>query len=332
MIDKYIAAADRYTTMPVRRSGRSGILLPVVSLGLWHNFGEEANHGRCREMIRYAFSHGITHFDLANNYGPPPGSAESLFGQIFAADLKAYRDEIIISSKAGHEMWEGHYGCNCSRKSLIASVDQSLRRTGLDYFDIFYTHRFDGATPLEETAHALADIVRSGKALYVGISKYPPAEAQRMYELLLAEGAPCLISQYRYNMFERTPETTAIPDSAAAGSGFIGFSPLAQGVLTDRYLNGIPADSRAAVGHFLKPAQITDDKLAKVRRLSVIAAERGQTMAQLALTWTLRLPEVTSVIVGASSAEQLASNIAAATTSALTADEIAAIDSILQDA
>lgn len=327
----YTASSGRYDLLPCRRSGRSGILLPVISLGLWHNFGAADNHREAREMIRYAFDHGVTHFDLANNYGPPPGSAEELFGRIMAADLRPYRNELIISSKAGHEMWAGHYGNNCSRKSLMASIDESLKRMGLEYVDIFYTHRYDGVTPLEETARALADIVKRGKALYVGISKYPPAEAAEMYRRLREEGVPCLISQYRYNMLERGPEETAIPMAAAEGSGFIAFSPLAQGVLTDRYLNGIPDDSRAArPTGFLKREQVTDEKLAIVRALAPIATERGQSIAQMALAWVLRDGRVTSVIVGASSVRQLASNIEAGLNTSFTDDEMRAIGRALQ--
>ncbi len=327
----YTASSGRYGLLPCRRSGRSGILLPVISLGLWHNFGAADNHREAREMVRYAFDHGVTHFDLANNYGPPPGSAEELFGRIMAADLRPYRNELIISSKAGHEMWPGHYGNNCSRKSLMASIDESLRRMGLEYVDIFYTHRYDGVTPIGETARALADIVRSGKALYAGISKYPPAEAAEIYRLLREEGTPCLISQYRYNMLERGPEDTAIPMAAAEGSGFIAFSPLAQGVLTDRYLNGIPEDSRAArPTGFLKREQVTDEKIDIVRRLAPIAAERGQSIAQMALAWVLRDERVTSVIVGASSVKQLAANIEAGLNTSFTPGELEAIGRALQ--
>lgn len=329
--DRYTAHPGRYDLLPCRRSGRSGILLPVISLGLWHNFGAADNHHESRNMIRYAFDHGVTHFDLANNYGPPPGSAEQLFGRIMASDLRPYRNELIISSKAGHEMWAGHYGNNCSRKSLIASVDETLRRMGLEYVDIFYTHRYDGVTPLGETARALADIVRSGKALYAGISKYPPEKAAEIYRLLREEGVPCLISQYRYNMFERGPETTAIPMATEAGSGFIAFSPLAQGVLTDRYLHGIPSDSRAArPTGFLKRDQVTDEKLKIVRALAPIAAERGQSIAQLALAWVLRDERVTSVIVGASSVKQLEANIAAGLHTSFTPTQLESIEQVLQ--
>ena len=329
--DTYTAFSGRYDLLPCRRSGRSGILLPVISFGLWHNFGAGDDHRIARHMIRYAFDHGVTHFDLANNYGPPPGSAEQLFGQIMVEDLRPYRNELIISSKAGHEMWPGHYGNNCSRKSLMASIDESLLRTKIEYFDIFYTHRYDGVTPIEETARALADIVKSGKALYAGISKYPPAEAAEIYRLLREYGVPCLISQYRYNMFERAPENSAIPMAAEAGSGFIAFSPLAQGVLTNRYLEGIPADSRAASPTgFLKREQVTEEKISIVKALAPIAAERGQSIAQMALAWVLRDRRVTSVIVGASSTEQLAANIEAGKNTGFTDDELAAIDQALQ--
>lgn len=242
----YQPATERYERMQYKYCGRSGLKLPLISLGLWHNFGSVDDFTMATDMIKYAFDHGITHFDLANNYGPVPGSAETNFGRILRENFQGYRDEMIISSKAGHEMWAGPYGGNSSRKNLMASIDQSLRRTGLEYFDIFYTHRYDGATPVEETIQALIDIVKRGKALYIGISKYPPEQARIAYEMLAKAGVPCLISQYRYSMFDRAVEAEILPFAAASGSGFIAFSPLAQGLLTDKYLNGIPEHSRAA--------------------------------------------------------------------------------------
>ena len=281
-------------------------------------------------MIKYAFDNGVTHFDLANNYGPVPGSAESNFGKILKENFQGYRDEMIISSKAGHSMWAGPYGDGSSRKNLMASIDQSLRRTGLEYFDIFYSHRYDGVTPVEETVQTLIDIVKQGKALYIGISKYPPEQARQAYEMMKEAGVPCLISQYRYSMFERTIESETIPLAAEYGSGVIAFSPLAQGLLTDRYLNGIPENSRAARSTgFLKLEQVTDEKIAKAKELNELAVRRGQTLAEMALAWVLKDERMTSVIVGASSVKQLEANLHTLNNLSFTSEELTLIDSIL---
>ena len=327
----YSAAADRYDCgMKYRRCGRSGILLPEISLGLWHNFGDVDPLAESIRKAHYAFDHGITHFDLANNYGPSFGSAEETFGIIMKKSLMPYRDELFISTKAGHDMWPGPYGNWGSRKYLMASLDQSLRRMNLDYVDIFYSHRYDPSTPLEETLQALVDIVRRGKALYVGISKYPREAAEFAYNYLASEHVPCLLYQGRYNILDRAPEREGILASAAAnGAGFIAFSPLAQGILTDRYLNGIPDDSRVARGGFLKKEQITGDVLDKVRRLAGIAARRGQSLAEMALAWVLKDASVTSVIVGASSVEQIAKNLKALNNTSFTAEELAEIDAAM---
>lgn len=277
---EYQPSAERYDRMQYRNCGNSGLFLPRISLGLWHNFGSVDDFGIAADMVKYAFDNGVTHFDLANNYGPAPGSAETNFGKILKENFRGYRDEMIISSKAGHEMWAGPYGGNSSRKNLMASIEQSLRRTGLEYFDIFYSHRYDGITPVEETVQALIDIVRQGKALYIGISKYPPEKARVAYEMMKAAGTPCLISQYRYNMFDRAVEAGTLALAAQYGSGFIAFSPLAQGLLTDKYLHGIPEHSRAArVTGFLKVNQVTADKVEKAARLNEVAVRRGQTLA-----------------------------------------------------
>ena len=298
---EYQPSAERYDRMQYRNCGNSGLFLPRISLGLWHNFGSVDDFGIAADMVKYAFDNGVTHFDLANNYGPAPGSAETNFGKILKENFRGYRDEMIISSKAGHEMWAGPYGGNSSRKNLMASIEQSLRRTGLEYFDIFYSHRYDGITPVEETVQALIDIVRQGKALYIGISKYPPEKARVAYEMMKAAGTPCLISQYRYNMFDRAVEAGTLALAAQYGSGFIAFSPLAQGLLTDKYLHGIPEHSRAArVTGFLKVDQVTADKVEKAARLNEVAVRRGQTLAEMALAWVLRDERMTSVIVGAS--------------------------------
>ena len=326
----YEPSPTRYERMKYARCGNSGLLLPRLSLGLWHNFGDVDDFNVATDMILCAFDNGITHFDLANNYGPSPGSAEVNFGRIFREHLSAHRDEIIVSSKAGHLMWPGPYGDGSSRKNLMASLDQSLKRTGLEYFDIFYSHRYDGFTPVEETAQALIDMVRAGKALYVGISKYPPVKAKQMYDLLCAAGVPCLISQYRYSMFERTPEQENIALAAQEGSGFIAFSPLAQGLLTNKYLNGIPEHSRATRGVFLKAEQITPEKLAIIRQLNDMAAQRGQSLAQMALAWVLRDERVTSVIIGASSVRQLNDNLQTIERLDFTAEELESIDQILK--
>lgn len=326
----YQPASNRYDGMQYKYCGKSGLQLPRISLGLWHNFGSEDDFGVATDIIKYAFDHGITHFDLANNYGPVPGSAEINFGRILKENFQGYRDEMIISSKAGHEMWAGPYGGNSSRKSLMASIDQSLRRTGLEYFDIFYTHRYDEVTPLRETAQALIDIVKRGKALYVGISKYPPEKADLIYDMLSNSGVPCLVSQYRYNMFERTVEKESIRLAAKNGSGFIAFSPLAQGLLTDKYLNGIPENSRAArPGGFLQRSQVTPEKVEIIRQLNEVARRRGQTLAEMALAWTLKDKRMTSVIVGASSVKQLDDNLHALDNLEFTFDELAEIDQIL---
>ena len=307
----YSADEGRYSSgMQYRRSGRSGIMLPEISLGLWQNFGDTSPLSRSRDMILHAFDKGICHFDLANNYGPSYGSAEATFGQIMQADLRPYRDELFISTKAGYDMWPGPYGDKGSRKYLISSLDQSLKRMHLDYVDIFYSHRYDPDTPLEETMQALVDIVRSGKALYAGISNYPYDAAAFAYSFLREHNVPCLLHQLKYNILHRNPEDEGLIKQAAKnGSGLIVFSPLAQGLLTDRYLNGIPAGSRASRDFSLKKDSLTPELLEKLEKLNHIAGERGQTLAQMALAWVLRDSMVTSVIVGASSIEQLDNNL-----------------------
>jgi L-glyceraldehyde 3-phosphate reductase len=316
--------------MPYRRCGRSGLRLPALSLGLWHNFGGVDNLSNSRAMLCRAFDLGITHIDLANNYGPPPGSAEETFGQALEMDLKPYRDELIISTKAGYNMWPGPYGEWGSRKYLLASLDQSLRRMRLDYVDIFYSHRFDPDTPLEETMSALAQAVDSGKALYAGISNYNPEQTREAIRLLRAMGTPCLIHQAQYSMFRRRPEQGLLDVLGGEGVGCIAFSPLAQGLLTDRYLGGVPGDSRAAKSYgFLKRSDITEDTLARVRALNELASERGQSLAQMALAWVLRDSRMTSVIIGASKVEQIDLNMAALRNLAFPADELRRIDAIL---
>lgn len=323
-------STDRYDKMQYTYCGNSGLLLPRISLGLWHNFGSVDDFGVATDMIKYAFDNGVTHFDLANNYGPEPGSAETNFGKILKENFQGYRDEMIISSKAGHSMWAGPYGDGSSRKNLMASIDQSLRRTGLEYFDIFYSHRYDGVTPVEETIQTLIDIVKQGKALYIGISKYPPAQARQAYEMMKAAGVPCLISQYRYSMFDRTIEPETLPLAAEYGSGMIAFSPLAQGLLTDKYLHGIPENSRAARSTgFLQLSQVTDDKIQKAMQLNELAARRGQTLAEMALAWVLKDERMTSVIVGASSVRQLAANLQTLDNLSFSAEELAEIETIL---
>jgi L-glyceraldehyde 3-phosphate reductase len=313
-----------------RRTGRSGLKLPIVSLGLWHNFGTGDDFANARAMVFRAFDVGITHFDLANNYGPPPGSAETTFGRILAQDLHRHRDELIVSTKAGYDMWPGPYGEWGSRKYLLASLDQSLRRLGLEYVDIFYSHRPDPETPLEETCGALAHAVRSGKALYAAISNYGAEATAKAAALLREMGAPCLIHQPRYSMFERTPEQGLFDVLDREGIGCIAFSPLAQGVLTSRYLEGIPKDARAARDpRFLKPEQITKDKMATVRKLDAIARARGQSLAQMALAWVLRKPVVTSALIGASSPQQVEENIAVLEKLAFDDSELVAIDAVL---
>jgi L-glyceraldehyde 3-phosphate reductase len=323
----FAAAPERYDHMRYNRVGRSGLKLPALSLGLWHNFGHERPLDTQRAIVRRAFDLGITHFDLANNYGPPPGSAEENFGRLLATDLAPYRDELIISSKAGYDMWPGPYGDFGSRKYLLASLDQSLGRLGLDYVDVFYSHRPDPETPIEETMGALASAVRQGKALYVGISNYSPGQTADAAAALEAEGVPLLIHQPRYSMFDRHIEDGLLPVLEEVGAASIVFSPLAQGLLTDRYLSGdIPADSRAATSRFLSPGKISDDYLSRVRGLDAIARERGQTIAQLALAWVLREPLVVSALIGASSVAQLEQNVAALDAPPLTDDEIARIE------
>lgn len=309
----YSAAGDRYENgMKYRRCGKSGIMLPEISLGLWHNFGDTAPLSRSRDMLLHAFDHGICHFDLANNYGPSYGSAESTFGQVMKSDLRPYRDEMFISTKAGWDMWPGPYGDWGSRKYLFSSLDQSLKRMNLDYVDVFYSHRFDPVTPVEETLQALVDIVRSGKALYVGISRYPREITDYAYNYLAERDVPCLLYQGRYNIFDRAPETEGILTNAKdKGVGFISFSPLAQGLLTDRYLNGIPADSRAARNASLQKDRLTPELIGKIQRLNDIAAARGQSLAQMALAWNLKDDLVTSVIIGASSVAQIDDNLKA---------------------
>ncbi|EPL9570515.1 aldo/keto reductase [Providencia rettgeri] len=301
----YVASSKRYTEMEYRLCGRSGLRLPLISLGLWHNFGDNKSFDNCQAMLRHAFDLGITHFDLANNYGPPPGSAETKFGQILQRDFLPYRDEMIISSKAGYTMWDGPYGDWGSKKYLVASLNQSLKRMGLDYVDIFYHHRPDPDTPLEETMGALDLIVRQGKALYVGISNYPADLAKEAISILTELGTPCLIHQPKYSMFERTPEEGLLDLLEEEGVGSIAYSPLAGGILTDRYLNGIPADSRAAGNPSLPPERLTSAVLAKVKQLNEIATKRDQKLSQMALAWLLRHDRITSVLIGASRISQI---------------------------
>ncbi|MGC4876323.1 L-glyceraldehyde 3-phosphate reductase [Micromonospora sp. DT43] len=330
MIVTYLAPDDRYDTMTYRRSGRSGLRLPVVSLGLWHNFGPDRPFDRQRDIVRRAFDLGVTHFDLANNYGPPPGAAEENFGRLLATDLRPYRDELVISSKAGYLMWPGPYGEWGSRKNLISSLDQSLGRMGLDYVDIFYSHRFDPDTPLEETMGALDAIVRSGKALYVGISNYNSEQTTRAAAILRELGTPLLINQPSYSMLNRWTESDGLLDTLEqVGAGCIAYSPLAQGLLTDRYLGGIPADSRVRTSVFLNESDLSDEKMATIRGLGAVAKRRDQSLAQLALAWALRDTRMTSLIIGASSVEQLETNIAAVGNLDFTAEELAEIDALL---
>ncbi|GII66793.1 glyceraldehyde 3-phosphate reductase [Sphaerisporangium krabiense] len=322
----YTASDDRYTRQPYNRSGRSGLKLPAVSLGLWHNFGDDRPIGTQREILRRAFDLGVTHFDLANNYGPPPGSAERHFGRIFAQDFRPYRDELIISTKAGYDMWPGPYGEWGSRKYVLASLDQSLARMGLDYVDIFYSHRPDPETPLEETMGALDTAVRSGRALYAGISNYTPEQTAEAARILKGMGTPLLIHQPNYSMFDRHVEDGLLDTLEAEGVGCIPYSPLQQGMLTDRYLDGIPEGSRASQERFLRPSHLTDDVLRRVRALNEIAAGRGQSLAQMALAWVLRDARVTSVLIGASGVAQLEDNIGAVDDLEFSADELAAIE------
>ena len=310
-MEKYLADSSRYDNgMKFERCGRSGVLLPRVSLGFWHNFGSVDPYERSREITRYAFDHGVVHFDLANNYGPAYGSAEETMGRLMDDDFRPYRDELFISTKAGYDMWPGPYGNWGSRKYLMASLDQSLRRMHLDYVDLFYSHRYDPETPLEETLQALVDVVRSGKALYVGISRWPLEATRTAFRYLKEHDVPCLIYQGKLNMLDREPQEEGILDLCReAGVGFISFSPLAQGLLTDRYLNGVPEDSRMSKGKFLRTDMLTDELLEKLRRWNAEAQDRGQTLAEMALSWILDQPGVTSVLVGASSTAQLQKNL-----------------------
>ncbi|EOD8953529.1 L-glyceraldehyde 3-phosphate reductase [Klebsiella aerogenes] len=326
----YQASDTRYQAMEYRRCGHSGLKLPAISLGLWHNFGDETQVEISRQLLRHAFDLGITHFDLANNYGPPPGSAESNFGRILKEDFLPYRDELIISSKAGYTMWDGPYGDWGSRKYLVASLNQSLKRMGLEYVDIFYHHRPDPETPLEETMRALDHLVRQGKALYVGLSNYPLEQARQAIAILDDLGTPCLIHQPKYSMFERWVEEGLLAMLQTEGVGSIAFSPLAGGQLTNRYLNGIPPDSRAASNsRFLQPEQLTDERLEKVRQLDAIAESRGQKLSQMALAWVLREDKVTSVLIGASKTAQLDDAVGMLSNRQFSAEECAAIDAIL---
>lgn len=327
----YQPASNRYTTMQYRRCGKSGIQLPAISLGLWHNFGHVDVFENSRKIVRLAFDSGITHFDLANNYGPPPGSAEENFGKILKEDFAGYRDELIISSKAGYTMWEGPYGDWGSKKYLVASLDQSLKRMGLDYVDIFYHHRPDPHTPLEETMSALDLIVRQGKALYAGISNYPAEEARKAIQLLRQMGTPCLIHQPKYSMFVRWVEEGLLDVLEQEGVGCIPFSPLAQGLLTNKYLKGIPAGSRAAKPHgFLKEEEVTPQRIKQIQQLNDIATGRGQSLAQMALAWLLKDQRVTSVLIGASSPEQLADSLQCLKSKPFSAEELEKIEKILQ--
>lgn len=328
----YSADEKRYEKMSYERCGKSGLLLPRVSLGLWHNFGSVDKFENMKEMIRTAFDAGITHFDLANNYGPVPGSAEENFGRILRSDFSSYRDEMIISSKAGYGMWEGPYGDHGSRKYLMASVDQSLKRTGLEYFDIFYHHRPDPDTPIEETMEALSDIVRQGKALYVGISNYNSEQTKKAAKILKENHTPLLINQVSYSMFNRWTEDDGLQETCMElGVGTICFSPLAQGLLTDRYLNGIPDDSRAKRNVFLHENQITEDVIKKISSLNQLASQRGQTLAEMALAWVLRKNKVTSVLVGASRPSQILDSVKCIEKLDFTDDELSKIDSILKE-
>jgi L-glyceraldehyde 3-phosphate reductase len=316
--------------MPYRRCGASGIQLPAISLGLWHNFGGVDVFENGRALLRRAFDRGVTHFDLANNYGPPPGSAEETFGQALSLDFAPYRDELILSTKAGYDMWPGPYGSFGSRKYLLASLDQSLKRMRVDYVDIFYSHRFDPQTPIEETMGALDQAIRSGRALYAGISNYPPEQTAQAAAILRSLGTPCLIHQFKYSMFVRTPESGLLEELRRAGIGGIAFSPMAQGLLSDRYLDGIPADARAGKPHgFLKAAEVSEHRVNQARELQVIARRRGQTLAQMALAWVLRDSAVTSALIGASKLDQLEQNLAALSNLQFSDEELRRIDAIV---
>jgi L-glyceraldehyde 3-phosphate reductase len=325
----FTAQSDRYDAMQYRRSGRSGLMLPAISLGLWHNFGADREYATQQAICRRAFDLGVTHFDLANNYGPPYGSAETNFGRIMKDDFRPYRDEMIVSTKAGYDMWPGPYGDHGSRKYLLASLDQSLGRMGLEYVDIFYSHRPDPDTPLEETVGALISAVQQGKALYAGISSYDPMRSAEAARLLAEAKVPLLIHQPSYSMLNRSIEETGLLDVlATVGAGCIAFSPLAQGMLTDRYLNGVPADSRAATGGHLKPDAITEERLSVVRKLNALAESRGQSLAQMALAWALRDERMTSVVIGASSVSQLEQNLGTLKNMSLSEFELAQIDGL----
>jgi len=325
----FVADPARYDSLPYRRAGRSGLLLPPLSLGLWQNFGSTRSFETQRAIVLRAFDAGITHFDLANNYGPPPGAAEEVFGRILGTDLKAHRDEIVVSTKAGYPMWPGPYGDHGSRKYLLSSLDQSLTRLGLDYVDVFYHHRPDLETPLEESMGALTTAVEQGKALYPAISNYGAERTTAAAALLAGSGTPLLLHQPRYSLFDRSPENGVLDAVEQTGAAAIVFSPLAQGLLTDRYLGGVPEGSRAVTSAFLRESDLTEDVLAPVRALNDIAAGRGQTLAQLALQWVLRNPVVVSAIIGASSVQQLEQNLGALNGPELTADVLAAIDAAL---
>ena len=326
MPNHYVAADDRYQHMPWRRSGRSGLDLPAISLGMWQNFGGADVFETGRAILRRAFDRGVTHFDLANNYGPPPGSAEETFGRIFAADFRPYRDEMVVSTKAGYDMWSGPYGSWGSRKYLTASLDQSLRRMGLDYVDIFYSHRVDPRTPLEETMGALDRAVRQGKALYAGISSYSPAITRKAAEILKSLGTPCLIHQPSYSMLNRWVEGGLLDTLEELGIGCIAFSPLAQGLLTGKYLANVPADARAAKGVSFQKSVLSEENLARVRALHAIAERRGQSLAQTAIAWVLRDPRITSALIGARTVAQLDDSLDALKNLSFTADELAEID------
>ncbi|MCS4436268.1 L-glyceraldehyde 3-phosphate reductase [Aquiflexum gelatinilyticum] len=328
----YRADESRYDSMEYRRCGKSGVMLPMISLGLWHNFGHNADFKNARNILRQAFDFGITHFDLANNYGPPYGSAEETFGRIMEKDFRPYRDELIISTKAGWDMWPGPYGNHGSRKYLIASLDQSLKRMGLDYVDVFYHHRPDPGTPLEETMGALDQIVRQGKALYAGISQYNAEDTAKAYKILKEMGTPLFIHQPRYSMFDRWVEGGLLDVLGEKGIGSIAFSPLEQGILTDKYLKGIPEDSRIAKdGRYLKKNQVSDEVISKVRRLNDIALNRGQSLAQMAIAWLLKDPRITTVLVGVSKPEQLAENVEAVKNLNFSSEELEKIELILKN-
>ncbi len=327
----YTANSNRYDSALYRRCGASGIQLPAISLGLWHNFGGVDVFENSRAMLRRAFDRGITHFDLANNYGPPPGSAEETFGQCLSLDFAPYRDELILSTKAGYDMWPGPYGSFGSRKYLLASLDQSLKRMRVDYVDIFYSHRFDPHTPIAETMGALDQAVRSGRALYAGISNYSPEHTRQAAAILRDLGTPCLIHQFKYSMLVRTPEAGLLDELRHEGIGGIAFSPMAQGLLSDRYLDGIPADARAGKAHgFLKAAEVNERRVAQARELQLIARERGQSLAQMALAWVLRDPAVTSALIGTSKLDQLDQNLAALDNLHFSGEELSRIDAIVK--